>query len=403
MIKHIIDTTQKIMEGSLPYQAFTKELSQTTDYKEDEKQIIRTLVNGLLNRYYRYFYSLTAGIETKLTTLEILALSLYSFNLEKNVMKMSYEEFVSALPTDVQIKLERDYPPTSFPIKIPAFDRTEQLALSYAARFSAPLSLIEQLINDIGKKNILKFLSKRPQELTGLVNESLVTSEAFFAAAKDFIKGDKPNQFIYQGSDFIKKTTIYGENKIILASQSLLDIADVICDLNPKTMLFVQHEDTSLILLLSLLYPAMSIHFTANDPKSKFIIQHLIRKFNLKNVAYITNIAQTYDFVFTTLSNSNVNGNIRHRDFYFRLPAQLGAFADTAKGELNAVKDYVNQEGCLVFTVTTALRAETHYQALSFIHENPEFILEREKQFYHFNELHETVYYALFKKGSHDK
>ena len=402
MIKHIIDTTQKIMEGSLPYQVFTKELSQTTDYKEDEKQVIRTLVNGLLNRYFRYYYSLTGAEGVTLSRVEVLALSLFSFNIEKNVMKMSYEDLVTALPTDVQIKLERDYPPTSFPIKIPGFDRTEDLALSYAARFSVPLYLIEQLINDVGKKNILKFLSKRPQDLTGLINESLIASEQFYTENKDFVKADKANQFIYQGADFIKKTTVYGDNKIILSSQSLLDIADVIRDINPKSMLFVQHEDTSLILLISILYPQIAIHYTAADAKSKFILQHLVRKFDLKNVTYINHIAQTYELVMTTLSNSNVNGNIRHRDFYFRLPEDLSIFAEKSKNELSAIKDYVNEKGSLIFTVTTALRAETHYQALSFIHENPEFILEREKQFYHFNELHETVYYALFKKGSND-
>lgn len=403
MIKHILETTEKIMEGLLPYQTFAKELEANEDYDQNEKNVVRNLVNSMLNRYYRYFYSLTENKETDLTTKEVLAISLFSFNVEKNITKLSYEELLSALPADSQLKIEERYPEKDFPIRIPQSFHTENLALSFATRFSAPLYLVEQLIADIGKKNILKFLSTRPQESCGLINTNKVSSLVFFSKHKDFSPLEKEGQFTYTGKEFIKKTKAYTDNEIVLTTQSMLDIAALVDGSKPKSLLFVQYEDTSLILLLALLYPEVTIHYTADEQKSKFILQHLIRKFNLSNVTYVTAIAQTYDLVITTLSSTKINGNIRHRDFYFRLPLDLNEVTLKAREELNSVKDYVNDGQNLVFVTNTALRSETHYQALTFIRDNPEFKLEKEKQYFHFIPFHETVYFALFKKGANEE
>lgn len=403
MIKYIIETTKSIMEGTLPYQTFTKDLGESENFSDVEKHAVRTLVNALLNRYFRYYYSLTKNEETTLTTEEVLALALFSFNSEKNVMKMTYEELLSALPANSQVKLEEKYPLTSFPIRIPQGLHLENLALSYATRFSAPYFLIEQLIVDIGKKNILKFLSQRPFEACGLVNQKLITPTDFFAKHKAFVPGEKEGHFVYKGKEFLKKTKPYIDNEIILTTQSMLDIAELIGDSAPSNLLFVQYKDTSLVLLLALLYPEITIHFTAEEPKSRFILQHLVRKFDLKNLSYVNSIAQTYDLVVTSLEGSNINGNIRYRDFYFRLPQDLNSITLKAKEQLLSVKDYVKDEGNLIFLTYTALRAETHYQALSFIRDHGEFNLEKEKQYFHFNPFHETVYYAFFKKGLNDK
>ena len=59
-------------------------------------------------------------------------------------MPLSYEEF-AALPTDIQVKFEQEYPDESFPIRIPNIF-TVKTQLSLAARFSVPLALTEQLI-----------------------------------------------------------------------------------------------------------------------------------------------------------------------------------------------------------------------------------------------------------------
>lgn len=399
MIKHILETSKQIMDGTLLYQNFTKELNSSSEFSTEEKHKIRLLVNALLNRYFRYYYSLTGGEETSLTTDEILALALYSYNVEKNIVELTYDEVLKTLPVDVQVRLEEDYPAEVFPIRIPQHFHHENLELSYATRFSVPLYVVEQLIKDIGKKNILRFLAKRPDENSGLINEKLIAADAFFTKYSSFKSGEQPKSFIYGGKEYIKKTTAYANNEIVLTTQSLFDIANLIGELNVQSMLFVQYEDTSLLLLLALMYPELKINYSASEPKSKFILQHLIRKFALMNVTYVNNITQTYDLVLTTLSSSGFNGNIRHRDFYFRLDNDLDTYAVQAQQQLIDVKDYVNEAGTLIFLSATALRSETHYQALTFIRDNPEFLLEREKQYFHFNDFHETIYYALFKKG----
>ena len=69
------------------------------------------------------------------------------------------------------------------------------------------------------------------------------------------------------------------------------------------------------------------------------ILQHLIKKFNLKNVGYVNSIAQTYDLVLATLAGSNVNGRLRHRDFYFRLDPNLDVYKDKAREQLLGLKE----------------------------------------------------------------
>lgn len=398
MIKDMLLTTKNIIEGTKPYQVFVKDLNNRSDYSTEDKQVFRLLVNGLLNRYYRYYYSLTSGKETDLTLLEVLGLALYSFNIEKKITSISYNDFLSALPTSAQVKIEERYPATAFPIYIPQTLQDESLALSYAARFSAPLSLVETLINDVGKKNILRFLASRPVDSSGIVNTGLIDNDAFFTREKEFTRAEN-NVFYYHGRDYIKKTKPYLHNEIIIGSQSLLDINVLIGEHKVESLLFIQKEDTSLLLLLALTHPEMQIDFFAEDPKARFIVQHLIKKFNLVNVNYITAITKVYPFVVTALNGSNINGNIRHRDFYYRLNEDLDTYAASASADLLFAKDYVLTNGQLLFMTTTALRSETHYQALSFIRDNPDFTLIREKQQYHFNKHHETVYFALFNRG----
>ena len=401
MIKHILDTTEKIIDGSLPYQQFSKDLKQDNSYSQSEKHQFRTLVNALLNRYFRYLYSLTEGEETTLTQFEVLALSLFSFNREKKVVPLSYEEFLAALPTDIQVKFEQEYPDESFPIRIPKHFHSENPALSLAARFSVPLALTKQLIADIGRKNLLKFLTNRYRETYGLINQNVISDEDFFANMPLFIRGLKPGEYEYKGKEYIKKTSAYNNNEIVIASQTLLDVVDIIESKKPKNLLFVQHEDTSLMLVLALKYPEIQIHFYKDDNRSKYIVRHLVRKFSLENVTYVDKITQTYDFVLTTLQSSNINGDIRHRDFYFRLPDNLQFFAAKGREELEELKDYVNEDGHLMFITTTVLRFETHLQAVGFLRDYPEFELILEKQHFHFTPNNETLYYALLKKGAH--
>ena len=117
MIKHILETSKQIMDGTLLYQNFTKQLNSSSEFSTEEKHKIRLLVNALLNRYFRYYYSLTGGEETSLTTDEILALALYSYNVEKNIVELTYDEVLKTLPVDVQVRLEEDYPAEVFPIR----------------------------------------------------------------------------------------------------------------------------------------------------------------------------------------------------------------------------------------------------------------------------------------------
>ncbi|OQC11398.1 MAG: hypothetical protein BWX74_00203 [Tenericutes bacterium ADurb.Bin087] len=401
MIKHILNTTEKIIDGSLAYQQFSKDLKQDTTYSQAEKHQIRTLVNALLNRYFRYLYSLTEGEESTLKCDELLALGLFSFNREKKVMPLSYEDFLAALPTETQVKFEEEYPDSSFPIKIPKHFHSENQALSLAARFSIPLPVVEQLLSDIGRKNLLKFLTNRYRETYGLINHAVISDDEFFAKMQLFTRGFKPGEFEYKGKDYIKKTPAYNNNEIVIASQTLLDVVDIIEGTKPKTLLFVQHEDTSLMLVLALKYPEIQIHFYKDDNRSRYIVRHLVRKFALENVTYIDKITQTYDFVLTTLQSSNINGDIRHRDFYFRLPENLQFFAAKGREELDDLKDYVADDGYLMFITTTVLRFETHLQAVAFVRDYPEFELKLEKQHFHFTPNNETLYFALLKKGVH--
>ncbi len=403
MIKYILSVASEIIDGKLGYQDFTRNLTALEDYSSEEKQAIKVLTNGLLNRYYRYFYSLTSNEASDLNQADVLALALYSYIIEKNIPGFTYEDILKTLPGEKQVVLEEKYPQSSFPIRIPTAFHSEQPALAYASRFSLPLFLVEQLLKDVGNKNIVQFLAKKPLDNYGLINEGKISPEEFFTNYTQFVRGEGNNEFIYNGKDYIKKTKAYNDNEIIIASQSYFEVAALVASLNPASLLFMQFEETSLLLLLALKFPTLPIHYWAKESKSKYILQHLIRKFNLQNVTFVSNIITTYDLVITTLSSSKINSNVRHRDFYFRLNPLLEEYAKEAALELNSVKDYVNEKGALVFLTVTALRAETHYQALSFIRDNSEFILKREKQYFHFHERHETIYYALFAKGEDEK
>lgn len=403
MIKYILSAASEIIDGKIGYQDFMRNLTALEDYSSEEKQSIKILTNGLLNRYYRYFYSLTANEETDLSRDEVLALALYSYRVEKSISGFTYEDILKTLPAEKQVSLEEKYPESSFPIRIPTSFHSDAPALAYASRFSLPLFLVEQLLKDVGNKNIVQFLAKKPLDNYGLINEARIAPTDFFTTYTQFVRGEGANEFIYNGKDYIKKTKPYNDNEIIIAPQGYFEIAHLVESLDPSVVLFMQFEDTSLLLLLALKFPTLPIHYWAKEPKSKYILQHLIKKFNLENVTFVNNIVTTYDLVISTLSSSKINGNIRHRDFYFRLNPELEEYAKEATLELNSVKDYVNEKGNLIMLTATALRAETHYQALSFIRDNPEFILKREKQYFHFHDRHETLYYALFTKGEDEK
>lgn len=401
MVKHILELTEQIIVGSLAYQDFGKNLKQDNQYDQADKHHIRMLVNGLLNRYYRYFYSLTRGEETTLTRFEVLALSLFSFNREKKIMPLTYKDFLSALPEDTQTKFKEEYPEESFPIRIPKELHNENPALSVAARFSMPLPLVKQMLSDIGRKNFLKFMTNRYKDTYGLVNHDVISDDDFFNNRPLFVPSSVPGEFEYRGKEFIKKSAPYNDHEIVTVSKSLLEVIDVIESKKPTELLLVQHEDTSLMLALALRYPEIKIDFYKSDSRSRYIVRHLVRKFNLTNVHYIERVTKNYDFVVSSLPSSNINGDIRHRDFYFRFPENLQFYAAKAREELDELKNYVSDEGHLMFLTTTVLRFETHLQAIGFVRDYPEFELILEKQHFHFAPHSETLYYALLKKGAH--
>lgn len=398
MVNKIIQTAHELIKQKITYLTFQDNLKKDESFNSDEKKKIRFFVNQILARYYRHLYILDFYFDPFLNEKTIITLTLYAVEEKYKELGLSYVDVLGYLNPSDQMRVEEFLKPHYFPLRIPEEIISKDKNLSLAIRFSVPIHLIELLQKDIGKKNVINFLAKFYRDNEGVVNLKDEEVDEFFTANKDFVMGITANTFVYEGASKIKDTPQYKDGKVIIASRSLQEISDEISRLPIKKILFHQFEESVLILLLALKLKDRELTYFTNKPKSRFVMQHLVDKFSLKNVKIVQKITQTYDLVVTTITSSNINGDLKHRDFYIRLPEDLSEFTARAKEEISGELNYVNEQGYYMFITKTVVRQETHYQTLNLLNVQSNLALLKEKQFFHFNDGHESLYYALFKK-----
>ncbi len=387
----------EIISGNVSFQQYTRILKNDANYDEDEKRQIRMLVNQVINFYFRYENIVNYGEEEPFSLRSIILLALYSTNIRRGFVAFSYEEMLKMAGED-EARISAKYSSEDFPLRIPETLSKENFELSLATRFSVPLFLIEKLRDDIGRRNIVRFFTKRYEERYGIVNEKIKDVEKFYEKYPEFTYDAINETFIYSARGYLKDTAAYKNGEVIVSSYSVLDMYDRIIALNPKTVLFNLYDNSNLLLLFAFLNP--DINVVANIPslKARRILEHLTKKFELTNIRVRQAHEEQFDLVVVCLTNSNINGNVRHRDLYLKLQDDFAKSVDKANKELALSASNVNVNGHLLMMTNTVIRDETHYQALNFLKAHEDFNLLREKQHFHFNDGHESLYYALFTK-----
>lgn len=392
-----LNSLHEIVKNNLSFQDYARQLKNDSSYTDEEKRKIRMLVNQVINFYFRYQYIVNYGEEEPFTLRSVVLIAMYSVNRRRNFVEFSYESML-ALALDEEARIAEKFAEQYFPLRIPENMSREDQMLGIATRFSVPLSLVNRLREDIGRRNIIKFFANRYEERYGIVNEKLRDVADFYEEFTDFEYDPVNETFYFKERGFLKDTTPYKDGLIIVSSHSVLDMYDRIILLNPKKVLFNLHDGTNLLLLFAFLNPDLEIVANVPSLKARRILEHLIRKFELKNIRTKAPGNEQFDLVVVSLSNSMLNGNVRYRDLYLTLPEDFSQYSERAAKELNQSVANVREEGHLLLITNTVIREETHYQVLNFLKAHEDFVLEREKQHFHFNKGHESVYYALVKK-----
>ena len=392
-----IKSLHEIVKNNLSFQDYARALKNDSSYTDEEKRKIRMLVNQVINFYFRYEHIINYEEVEPFSLRAVILLATYSVNKRRNFLSFSYEEMLG-LALEEQEKIAAKYPEQSFPLRIPETMSRENPDLNVATRFSVPLFLVEKLREDIGKKNIIKFFANRYEERYGIVNEKIKHVETFYAEHPEFDYDPINETFYYKERNYLKDTVPYREGEIIVSSHSVLDMYDRIILLNPVKVLFNLYDGTNLLLLFAFLNPDLEIVANVPSLKARRILEHLIKKFELTNVRTKAPHEEKFDLVVSCLSNSMLNGNVRYRDLYLTLPEDFGKFSEKAKKELYASVKNVSDTGHLLMITNTIIRDETHYQILNFLKDYNDFTLVREKQHFHFNKGHESLYYALLAK-----
>lgn len=275
-------------------------------------------------------------------------------------------------------------------------------------RYNFPIGFIERLIEDLGFNKTQRFLDKYSNvyQIHGRINPSLTTAETFLAANAEFKQVGIKDAFVYDGKASIKSLESY--RKCLFYTMPITDliVSDQLLAFNPTTALTIEKEKTSMLIDFAKQKPELKIDMLVADKHRFHVVSSVIKMFELTKVTAATRerveLLPAYDLVYLTPTSSNLEQIKARPDFFIGFNLDLD-YATPIYQQLDEAKKYVSPNGHLALKVGTLLKKETTEVAARFINENPDFILEYERQYMPYHKEQTIAYYAIFRKKNPDE
>lgn len=280
-----------------------------------------------------------------------------------------------------------------------------------AYRFNAPRFLVKMWRKQYGDNITYKTLfanSRKEVKFFRVVGDK----EAFLAREPDFVDTKFNNLvttkegLLYSESKAFEKGELFQESPVF---QYIFDALDL--DRFRKTVVYQEHANDFYLEIMARLGKEAKFDLIIGNASAYFRAKKNIEKFALANVDCFESssenilacIPEKAHIFFVNPASSNYMMLREVPDFFIRCHQdQLDGIIANEKKALENCSEFVEEGGSLVYVVSTLNKKETTSLVRIFLNEHSDFTLEKERQFFSFDDTGSLMYYAILRRKSSD-
>lgn len=267
--------------------------------------------------------------------------------------------------------------------------------------------------NQFGKNKAIKIAraNTKTAPIYLQVNTLLCDKKTLLESYKDeFIDTPKNDLLIYNKKDSIRRKQYIVTNKAVIISPIIKEILDKIdIDVLKPVYLYSGYANGNVFLNLSFRFlNNLHIDNFITPNKDLFTIAPIVNRYQLKNIntiectpsGLITAISSKTP-LFVVMPDSSNFYRLRNEPDYF-LNFDKNSLDDLITKQKETIQEcskYVEDDGLLVYFVTTIDRKEGQLIVLDFLSKNKQFTLLDDRQCFPFEEEGDSIYYAILKKA----
>ena len=406
----------KILNDDIAFRVAIDQECRKHKIEASTRSLIAATIGAELRHHLLFTYLVDKNFlersnEEKLGLYLLLGNNLFSKKMVEEEALSSFKDYLVSIKSDLSLEevktfLKKHNDPSSLIGE--EIDRGSLKFLSL--RYNTPVWLIKMWQKHFGKGLTIKILNantKLPYSVLR-VNTLKVDSESLLSKYEKFSKAKLDDTLFYIGKESLNKQEEYQNFEIFPTSLALKYLLDSL-EINPYGNVAIYqgvYGENLFLEVAQKMGKEMECELLFKSAKDYMHLETNHEKYGLSKTTYsqmkgdfVTHISKKVN-AFFLYSESSSFQNIRTSPDYLLHFKQdsLDDIIQREKSLLEMVKDYIEDEGKLIYIVNTLSKKESVNIIKEFLENNKDFSLLDQKQFLPFDDYNSTLYYAVLKK-----
>ena len=405
------DILHKIIVDNIPFSVALKQAFKRTEIAKEDRSVVSALV-GCSLRHYLVMERLIKEAYPEIESDGFIAL-LVTFSNALFIKKVDQDECASFAQSFLK---EEDKKVSDFlapylegkklvpeDIEVGSFD-----FLSY--RYNTPLAVIKMWNKQFGNITTSRILraNSKPAPTVLRINNSLISDDDFFARYPSFEKCDIPGIALYNASERFKNNEMIEKRlayPLPVAYKEMVDEGDV--DILRGLAIYSEYPNDILNELSFRFDNLANVEFIAGNYNAFINTKNSLSKLGINGVnvyeatasSIITCISKPVHTFIVMPDSSRLNLLQVLPDYFLRFDMEkLDSLIANQNKCLKEASLQVEEGGYLLYLVDTISKKETTGVINSFLSENPEFTLVKDKMYFPYKKYGGSYFYAILKK-----
>jgi len=410
------DVLDHIIFGKSEFQSALKAAFKDNVADKEHSSLVSAIV-GCELRHHFLFERIVRDLSSDFSQQQIcllyaaLANNLFLKRLDANevlaYVRQTFDEAHVALID--KLLAYQDSPRDLIPEAIPA-ESIEYLSL----RFNTPEWLVKMWQKHFGRGITYKLLKKnnKPQLLTCRINTLSTTLKDVLEDNGEFVAAPISDMVIYQGKAPIRKNIFFQGFDVFLLKMGIKELMDRVCTDDVGEAFLYSGEDNSVVREFVLKYQKrIGLNLGVPDLDERLDVTKMLKYNQLTNVNFFqaepsamnAAISRKQDLVIAHPKSSDFDLIRAFPDYLLRFSKdEIDSIVLKEKEALEGCATFVDEEGILVYMVSTINRKEGHSLIMEFLQKHREFTLIEEAQKFPFDPLDTALYYAIMKRKAEE-
>lgn len=413
------ETLKRILIENLPFRIALDSVTKKFNLEKSERHTIASIVGAELRHHLVFTYLtdqhfVNASLEEKLLFCLSLANNIFAKKVDEEECKNDVLEELEKIESDITETQYDDFMTKVGDAKTLIPDDIEKESIEYASyRFNTPMWLVKMWRKHFGlffANKILLANTKLPKNVAR-VNTLNTTAEEVLNNP-NFSPSPIDDALFYDGKENLGSTKEVKDYHVFPSSLSSKYILDTLDLQNYETIALYQGASGKTFYLELVLKQGldMKLELMFKSPRDYSNYEKNYYGFELTNTSasivkgdFITHISSKVN-VFIIYAESSSFSEIRTSpDYLIHFKQEsIDELIEREKYLLNSAKEFIQDDGKIVYIVDTLSRKEGRAVINNFLSENKDYILIEERQFFPFDKYNSSTYFAILQKGVKD-